>query len=444
MQVAALEAVLTLHATGHEDDLPVHRMLRETADSVGKRAHLLAETMGVYGPGKDLARFDARAIYEELLPTVCNELDPGRPYWPGSPYSSTTEGQLNSQDPTTGDRHSWEVWHQLMLPYAQYAKVGARFVSEFGMQSHPSLAVLEAAIPAAERFPGSRTLQWHNKANSVVGPDGHRRLAVYVADTLRAPATLAGQVYATQFVQAEALCHAFEAFRRRWQHAGARACGGALVWQLNDCWPVTSWALVDSGGHAKPAWYATRRALAPLACALRRDATGLSAWVMNSTAETLALRARWRLWALDGALLHEQTTDVHAGANGSTELSPPTALAVAGETPLLASLDLEGAEPGPGAARDLGNASAIATAWPEPFRWHRLPDPDITARPEGDRTLVLCAARPAKGVWLAAPSARFSDNFVDLLPHEPLRLSYEGTLDGLAITCLNTLQDPPG
>ncbi len=46
MQVAALEAVLTLHATGHEDDLPVHRMLRETVDSVGKRAHLLAETMG--------------------------------------------------------------------------------------------------------------------------------------------------------------------------------------------------------------------------------------------------------------------------------------------------------------------------------------------------------------------------------------------------------------
>ena len=398
--------------------------------------YTLAETVGVYGPGKDLARFDARAIYEELLPTLCNELDPGRPYWPGSPFSSTTEGQLNSQDPTTGDRHSWEVWHQLMLPYAQYAKVSARFVSEFGMQSHPSLAVLEAAIPTAERFPGSRTLQWHNKASSIVGPDGHRRLAVYAADTLRAPATLAAEVYATQFVQAEALRHAFEAFRRRWQHAGARACGGALVWQLNDCWPVTSWALVDSGGHAKPAWYATRRALAPLACALRRDAAGLSAWVMNGTPEALALRARWRLWALDGTLLHEQTTDVQAGADGSTELSPPAALAGAGDTPLLATLAVEGT--GPGTAR------AHASAWPEPFRWHRFPDPGITVRPEGDGALVLCAARPAKGVWLVAPSARVGDNFVDLLPNEPMRLSFEGTLGELAITCLNTLQDPPG
>ena len=176
---------------------------------------------------------------------------------------------------------------------------------------------------------------------------------------------------------------------------------------------------------------------------------------MNSTADALALRACWRLWSLDGTLLHEQTTDVHAGANSSTELTPPAALAVAGETPLLASLDLQSAEPAPSAARVQGSASAggsasasasasaKVSAWPEPFRWHRFPDPGITARPEGNGTLLLCAARPAKGVWLAAPAARFSDNFVDLLPNEPLRVSFEGALEGLVITCLNTLQDPP-
>jgi L-seryl-tRNA(Ser) seleniumtransferase len=46
MQVAALESVLVLHATGHETEIPVHRMLRESADSVGKRAHLLSDTLG--------------------------------------------------------------------------------------------------------------------------------------------------------------------------------------------------------------------------------------------------------------------------------------------------------------------------------------------------------------------------------------------------------------
>jgi seryl-tRNA(Sec) selenium transferase len=46
MQVAALEHVLALYARGEEDQLPVHRMLREPLDAVGKRAHLLAETLG--------------------------------------------------------------------------------------------------------------------------------------------------------------------------------------------------------------------------------------------------------------------------------------------------------------------------------------------------------------------------------------------------------------
>ena len=410
--------------------------------------YTLAESVGIYGAGKDLARFDGRAIYEELLPSLCAELDPGRPYWPGSPYTSTHEGQLNSQDPTIGDRHSWEVWHQSMLPYDQYARVGARFVSEFGMQSHPSMAVLEAAIAPEERFLGSRTLQWHNKAHSaVIGPDGHRRLAVYAADTLRAPATLEGAVYATQFVQAEAMRHAFEAFRRRWQTPGARSCGGALVWQLNDCWPVTSWALIDSSARAKPAWYSVRRALAPLACALRRGATGgLHGWVVSDRDRALPLRALWQHWGLDGTLLREHVEQIEALPNTCVELSAPwpfdgtdsrsadaAGRAADAASPCITTLTLDGP----------GGLQAQASAWPEPYRWHRFPAPQIAWQTDGPTMLVLQAVRPAKGVWLEADGVRFADNFVDLLPGVPCHIAFEGALGaGLRITCLNTVQDP--
>nr|BFE84482.1 hypothetical protein GCM10020093_070830 [Planobispora longispora] len=37
---------------------------------------------------------------------------------------------------------------------------------------------------------------------------------------------------------------------------------GTIVWQLNDCWPVTSWAAVDGDGRRKPLWYALRRVYA--------------------------------------------------------------------------------------------------------------------------------------------------------------------------------------
>jgi beta-mannosidase len=149
------------------------------------------------------------------------------------------------------------------------------------MQSHPSLALFESVLPEQERFPESRTVQWHNKAGSASGPDGHRRLAVYLADNLRVGPTLAEHVYATQFVQAEAMRVAYQDFRRRWQQPGARAVGGALVWQLNDCWPVTSWALIDSAGTPKPAWHAVRRALAPLAVAVRLEPGQATLAVMN-------------------------------------------------------------------------------------------------------------------------------------------------------------------
>jgi beta-mannosidase len=35
------------------------------------------------------------------------------------------------------------------------------------------------------------------------------------------------------------------------------------VWQLNDCWPVTSWAAVDFDERPKPLYYAIRHAFAP-------------------------------------------------------------------------------------------------------------------------------------------------------------------------------------
>ncbi|MEY8878338.1 MAG: glycoside hydrolase family 2 protein [Leptothrix sp. (in: b-proteobacteria)] len=432
--------------------------------------HMLAEAVGAYGPsgapGVELMRFEARAIYEQLLPTLCGALDPGRPYWPGSPYTASTEvippngatptgsGPRPSQDPSAGDRHSWEVWHQQMLPYQRYGEVGARFVSEFGMQSHPSLAVLEACLPPEERFVGSRTLQWHNKAFSPVGPDGHRRLAVYRADNLPPSVSLADEVYATQFIQAEALRHAYEAFRRRWQRPGARACGGALVWQLNDCWPVTSWAIVDSAGRPKPAWYAVRRAMAPLAVAVRRDLPGglagpsstCAAWAMTGL-QAWAGRARWTLHTVDGDCIDQLDAPLALDANTSTELAPPPSWFAEPDRPLIATLALHGnADHAHHAGRD-----ARSSAWPEPLRWHRLADPQIRATVEADglggHALVLQAAHPAKGVWVEAAAGALADNFVDLLPGVPLKLALHGDAAALGtpvIRHLQALQGPLG
>jgi hypothetical protein len=50
----------------------------------------------------------------------------------------------------------------------------------------------------------------------------------------------------------------------------ARKCSGALVWQPNDCWRVTSGATIDYLLRKKPAYYAMSRVLRPTAVGVRR------------------------------------------------------------------------------------------------------------------------------------------------------------------------------
>ena len=104
---------------------------------------------------------------------------------------------------------------------------------------------------------------------------------------------------------------AYRGWRRQWQD---RKCGGALVWQLNDCWPVTSWAIVDYFLRKKPAYYAMYRVLAPIAVGVRRAHHDWSvcharpakklAWdlfwakEMNVCFKNLALKSLCLIWRL--------------------------------------------------------------------------------------------------------------------------------------------------
>jgi beta-mannosidase len=299
-----------------------------------------------------------------------------------------------------------------MLPYQHYGQVQARFVSEFGMQSHPSLALFEQVLPEEERFPESRTVQWHNKAGSAAGPDGHRRLAVYLADNLRVGATLADHVYATQFVQAEAMRVAYQDFRRRWQRPGARAVSGALVWQLNDCWPVTSWALIDASGAVKPAWHAVRRALAPLAVALRLEAGQARLAVMNGGLQAVAATLQLRVFAMDGRQLAAGSVAQPVPAACSVEVAQPLPVFDEPVVAELCALDAQGVE----LARDC--------AWTEPFRFYRLGGARIDVTVDG-QALLLRSDRPVKGLWLSGSGLRPADNFVDLVPGAVRRIAHE-------------------
>ena len=371
--------------------------------------YLVASSQGQYDAAFEgdftATQFSARELYERLLPEVCARLDPSRPYWRGSPY-----GGSNGNNPEVGDQHVWDVWHGSMRNYHDYPSLGGRFVSEFGMQATPVRSTIESFASGEERYPLSRTLEHHNKAS-----DGSRRLAVYLSDTVRNPADLESYIYATQLVQSEALCTAIRGWRRQWQGPGKEYIGGALVWQINDCWPVTSWAMVDYYLRPKPAYYSVRRELAPIVVGLAtHDEQHAAAWAVNATRQPLDVHLSLQWWTLDGELVDEQQHAYTLAPNQATELQ--TMHFVTAEGHVLSARLL-----------DDGQVVARATLWPEPFKYLTLPEPGIQVERLDEETLSLQTRRPAKGAWLTAEDGvKWSDNMLDLLPGERYIIKAEG------------------
>lgn len=366
---------------------------------------LLAESLGYDSSQISTeALFPARTLYEDLLPAIFARLDSSRPYWPGSPFGGT-----KCNDATIGDQHIWAVWHQ-GVPYQDYYKLAGRFVSEFGMQAYPELATIESFTPPQERYPQSRTLDHHNKAEG-----GQARLASYLADNLRIPGGLEDYIYATQFVQAEAVASALRGWRRQWKGAGREYVAGALVWQLNDCWPVISWAIVDYWQRPKPSYYTFRREMAPLALGLANvSAQCVALWAVNGQLFPLEGKICVQTWNLEGTLLNEQDFPILLAPNQASELGELICRGQAQE--IVSAQFLQGQQ-----------VLAQTTLWPEPFKYLALPDPEITLEKLPGDQVRLEARRPARGVWLSTTaSVKWSDNMLDLLPSVPRVVTAEG------------------
>lgn len=209
--------------------------------------------------------------YLELLPRLCRELDPSRPYWPGSPYS----GAFNHPDPPhpnapeLGNRHVWDEWQGTEHPVI--GNEAPRFVSEFGFQGPPSFPLLQRAFAAPGETP---TLQQHQKL------DRAERAAAALVEAWFGPGPwpLEREHQLRQTVQARAVGSMIEWLRVCWPRNA-----GAIVWQLNDAWPAMSWSLIDHDGSKKPVYYAVQRAFADRLLTFQTDSTGLALFLVNDT-----------------------------------------------------------------------------------------------------------------------------------------------------------------
>jgi len=242
-------------------------------------------------------------LFHHVLPEICAVENPDCPYWPSSPSSNTPFENPNSV--RTGDTHNWEVWHG-GKPFTGYREHPSRFVSEFGFQSLPPLETIRTYADEADWNMTSYIME-HHQRNAA----GNGKIITYMTDHFRLPKDFESLVYLTQLLQAEAVRTGVEYWRRN------RCTSGALYWQLNDCWPVASWASLDYFGRWKALHYAARRFYAPV---LLSAAPPLSPPHVGGreggTAPTddRQRRVRWSLETLEGEVLNtgEQVMDAEA------------------------------------------------------------------------------------------------------------------------------------
>lgn len=243
-------------------------------------------------------RYLGEVIWKGVLPEVVQRMAPGAFYWQSSPDGGSEPNSIEA-----GDRHVWSVWSGWGSEDAYLTEEG-RFISEFGFQAPPDIETLREVVPKAEWFPQSETVEWHNK--QIEGPE---RLQRFLAARHRVTQEMDRFVRLSQEVQGSALRKALEHWRRR----RPRTMGG-IIWQLNDCWQVASWALIDYRLRPKASFYQVQRAFAPRGLTLLRNGGQLELWAMNDTTEEWNDPVLVKSIGFDGTVVKEERHLPHVPA----------------------------------------------------------------------------------------------------------------------------------
>ena len=244
---------------------------------------------------------DYTKMFEYILPNAVKEADDVTFYWPSSPSSGGCFD--NPDDENRGDVHYWDVWHG-QKPFSDYQKYYFRFCSEFGFQSFPSIKTVRTFTEESDRNIFSKVMERHQKNESANG-----KMLYYLSENFKYPKNFEKLLYITQILQGMAIKSGVEHWRR---YRGR--CMGAIYWQVNDNWPVASWASIDYYGRWKALHYMAARFFASVAASICRRDNTWSVHLENETMQVQAAKAVLRVKDMELNVVREWTVNESADA----------------------------------------------------------------------------------------------------------------------------------
>ena len=181
-------------------------------------------------------------------------------------------------------------------------------MTEYGFQSFPEMRTIRTFANKPEDFDiHSTVMQAHQKNKG-----GNERILTYMLREYRQPKDFESFVYLSQVQQAEIIEIGAEHFRRD----RPRTMGG-LYWQLNDCWPVASWASIDYYGRWKALHYYARRFYDDVLVSPFLHEDKIDVYVVSDKLQPLSGTIHTRLLDFSGKVVLDQTKDVQIPAQSS-------------------------------------------------------------------------------------------------------------------------------
>lgn len=362
-------------------------------------------------------------MFEYILPAIVKETAPQTYWWPASPSSGGNFDAPN--DENRGDNHYWDVWHG-EKPFTEYRKFFFRYASEFGFQSFPCLKSVKQFTLPDDRNIFSRVMERHQRNQAANG-----KILSYLSQTFRYPNSFDDLLYASQLMQAEAIRYGVEHWRRN-----RGRCMGAIIWQLNDIWPVASWASIDYYGRWKALHYAAKRFFAPVMISAEEEGElsqnpkineyhpaplekSFRLNVCNETLRDVTGEVVWALRTPDGAIVrqNQQTLTIPAMSAKWLDKVDCADASLTGHYVSFAFVVDDVA---------LSEGTCIFCA-PKHFEFV---NPRLTVETRGD-TLVVTSHAYAKQVWLESEDADLllDDNAFDMNPGTKVVRVVRGTAE---------------
>ncbi|UOK43558.1 MULTISPECIES: beta-mannosidase [Flavobacterium] len=367
---------------------------------------------------KDSARIwnDYKKLFHELIPKTLDSLlsKEKNLYWPSSP----SIGWGRKESLLQGDSHYWGIWWG-MEPFEIYKKKVGRFMSEYGFQGMPDMRTFKTFANESDLNLTSEAVKNHQKH-----PTGYQTIQTYMERDYKVPSTFEDYVYVSQLLQAEGMKTTIEAHRRAKPY-----CMGSLYWQLNDCWPVTSWSSVDYFGNWKAFHYQAKRSFESILVSVAEEDNQYKVYVVNDDVKSKKGMLQLELVDFNGKVLWRSASEIRVEENTSKMYYSidKSEFASFNHKEIVLSGKIKFYD------REILSALYYFVK-PKDLE---LKQPKISATHLDENTVELTTDVLAKNVFLSSDRGHFSDNYFDLLPNEKKVIHIKGDSKNMQLKTLN-------